>query len=140
MAFEHNEGKGSIFHERNKENPRAPDLKGTAKLNGEKVYISAWQSDRFDGFTLSFETQAQRTERMGGATVPASSARARLETSMMTSRSDGGHYDDRGNWQRTKFCFVSCGDRCTCTPPLGQYYSAAHDKSKEKPDEHPPVA
>lgn len=30
-----------------------------------------------------------------------------------------GYYDDKGNWQRTKFCFVDCGGRCTCKPPLG---------------------
>lgn len=39
-----------------------------------------------------------------------------------------GYYDDTGHWQRTKFCFVSCGDRCTCSAPMGQYYSEAHDK------------
>lgn len=39
-----------------------------------------------------------------------------------------GHYDDNGSWQRTKFCFVSCGARCDCGPPGGLYYSAAHDK------------
>ncbi len=43
-----------------------------------------------------------------------------------------GHYDDKGQWQRTKFCFMSCGDRCTCGPPNGMYYSPIHDKSKEK--------
>lgn len=39
-----------------------------------------------------------------------------------------GYYDDTGQWQRTKFCFTSCGARCTCLPPNGQSYSAAHDK------------
>jgi len=39
-----------------------------------------------------------------------------------------GHYDDDGIWQRTKFCFVYCGERCDCGPPNGQHYSAAHDK------------
>jgi hypothetical protein len=42
-------------------------------------------------------------------------------------RSADGYYDETGHWQRTKFCFVSCGDRCTCRPPMG-YYSEAHDK------------
>lgn len=45
---------------------------------------------------------------------------------MMTS-SEGGYYDDKGQWQQTKFCIVSCGDRCNCQPPNGQYYSLAHD-------------
>src|SRR5690348_11489670 len=41
-----------------------------------------------------------------------------------------GYYDDNGEWQRTKFCFVSCGAACTCGPPGGLYYSAAHDKRR----------
>lgn len=41
-----------------------------------------------------------------------------------------GYYDDNGEWQRTKFCFVSCGAACTCMPPGGQFYSAEHDKRK----------
>lgn len=41
-----------------------------------------------------------------------------------------GYYDERGHWQRTKFCFMSCGHRCDCGPPGGLWYSAAHDKSK----------
>lgn len=40
----------------------------------------------------------------------------------------GGYYDDKGQWQRTKYCFMSCGDRCTCRPPNGKYYSEAHDE------------
>lgn len=39
-----------------------------------------------------------------------------------------GYYDDKGDWQRTKFCFTDCGANCNCGPPLGQWYSAAHDK------------
>lgn len=46
-----------------------------------------------------------------------------------------GYYDDTGNWQRTKFCFIDCGERCTCMPPAGQHYSEAHDKSLIKPKE-----
>jgi hypothetical protein len=49
-----------------------------------------------------------------------------------TPRHDG-YYDDRGRWQRTKFCFMDCGKNCTCGPPLGRYYSEAHDKRKEQP-------
>lgn len=47
----------------------------------------------------------------------------------------GGHYDEHGNWQRLKFCFVSCGSRCTCRPPGGIYYSAAHDTRKKPVEE-----
>lgn len=41
-----------------------------------------------------------------------------------------GYYDDNGHWQRTKFCFRSCGEACTCGPPMGRWYAAEHDKSK----------
>lgn len=46
----------------------------------------------------------------------------------------GGYYDDTGHWQRAKFCFVSCGARCNCMPPMGQDYNPLFDKSKDKPD------
>lgn len=51
--------------------------------------------------------------------------------SICTPRRDG-YYDEQGNWQRTKFCFRYCGPSCTCGPPLGQYYSEAHDKTKDR--------
>ena len=76
MTFEHQEGKGSLFRERNKDNPRAPDMKGRAKLNGEDIYISAWESDRFDGLSLSIETQAERDERLGAQDPPRRDAAA----------------------------------------------------------------
>lgn len=40
----------------------------------------------------------------------------------------GGHYDDHGNWKRTKHCARSCGKRCDCGPPNGEYYSAKYDQ------------
>jgi hypothetical protein len=43
-------------------------------------------------------------------------------------RSADGYYDDNGEWQRTKYCFVSCGAQCTCGPPGGIWYSAVHDR------------
>lgn len=39
-----------------------------------------------------------------------------------------GYYDDCGNWNRTKYCFISCGARCTCMPPMGLSYDPARDK------------
>lgn len=38
-----------------------------------------------------------------------------------------GYYDDEGHWRRTKFCFVSCGARCTCSPPNGQHFRPRKD-------------
>lgn len=47
-----------------------------------------------------------------------------------------GYYDDEGRWQRTKYCFMYCGERCDCGPPFGQRYSVAHDKRvSTKPDD-----
>jgi hypothetical protein len=43
-----------------------------------------------------------------------------------------GYYDDTGNWQCTKFCFVQC-QHCMCQPPGLLYYSVAHDKRVPKP-------
>lgn len=48
--------------------------------------------------------------------------------SLMPS-TQGGHYGENGQWVQTKRCFASCGAACDCTPPLGQHYSAAHDRS-----------
>lgn len=48
--------------------------------------------------------------------------------SLMPQLGDG-YYDDTGNWQRTKFCFVQC-QHCTCQAPGGLFYSAAHDKRR----------
>lgn len=45
----------------------------------------------------------------------------------------GGYYDDTGHWQSLKFCFASCGSRCTCAPPGGMYYNPLFDKSKTDP-------
>jgi hypothetical protein len=42
-----------------------------------------------------------------------------------------GHYDDQGRWQRTKFCFRSCGHRCDCGPPGNRWYDEKFDKSKK---------
>ena len=53
-------------------------------------------------------------------------------------RTNDGYYDDNGRWQRTKFCFVSCGDRCTCGPPMGLHYNPMFDKSKDKKPEAKP--
>jgi len=54
-------------------------------------------------------------------------------------RPAAGYYDECGQWQRTKYCFVSCGARCICLPPGGQQYSPAHDKrpqsARTAPDE-----
>ena len=44
----------------------------------------------------------------------------------LTDRHDG-YYDNHGQWQRSKFCFVACGASCTCGPPMGRWYAPEHD-------------
>ena len=39
----------------------------------------------------------------------------------------GGHYNERGHWERTKFCMFPCGDRCDCMPPGDEWYCRAYD-------------
>ncbi len=41
--------------------------------------------------------------------------------SIFGQRFRDGYYDDSGRWRATKHCFLSCGDRCTCRPPMGRY-------------------
>jgi hypothetical protein len=45
-----------------------------------------------------------------------------------------GQYDENGHWRKNKFCFMDCGSRCDCGPPMGLWYSPAHDMSLRAPD------
>lgn len=40
----------------------------------------------------------------------------------------GGYYNDEGRWVQLKHCFMSCGNRCDCQPPMGQSYDPNYDK------------
>lgn len=51
-----------------------------------------------------------------------------------------GQYDEQGNWQRNKHCFVYCGERCDCGPPFGTHYSPIHDRRPAAPAETPKPA
>lgn len=43
-----------------------------------------------------------------------------------------GYYDSCGYWQKYKFCFVYCGDKCDCGPPNNLYYDPKYDKRLEE--------
>jgi len=44
MAYEHNEGCGSLFPNRAKESTdNRPDYKGSIKINGEVIYLAMWK-------------------------------------------------------------------------------------------------
>lgn len=42
MAFEQKDGTGALFKNDKKGNDKAPDYRGTAKINGETCDIAAW--------------------------------------------------------------------------------------------------
>jgi hypothetical protein len=50
-----------------------------------------------------------------------------------TGRRDG-HYDENGDWKREKICFISCGDRCTCSPPGGIWHIDITEKDENSKD------
>tara|TARA_Y100001951_G_C11228325_1_gene233068 strand:- start:477 stop:707 length:231 start_codon:yes stop_codon:yes gene_type:complete len=59
MAYEHKENRGSMFKNEDKEDPdsKKPDFTGSAKINGEKMYVAAWMDETKDGkayLSLSF--------------------------------------------------------------------------------------
>jgi hypothetical protein len=60
-----------------------------------------------------------------------------LDATPLIGGSWGGYYDETGNWQQMKHCFMSCGANCDCQPPGGLYYSAAHDKRRAQAQPHP---
>lgn len=49
--------------------------------------------------------------------------------SLLPPRRDG-YCDKNGVWQRTKFCFVDCGDRCTCREPFEDSLRARIERAK----------
>jgi hypothetical protein len=42
LAYEQREGDIAIFQEREKKNPKGPDWKGTALINGQKMEVALW--------------------------------------------------------------------------------------------------
>jgi hypothetical protein len=49
MAYEHTEGKGSLFPNDYKTSDKHPDYRGKAKWNGEEIEISAWKGETQGG-------------------------------------------------------------------------------------------
>ena len=54
------------------------------------------------------------------------------ENKMVFEPKLNGYYDVGGNWVRTKYCFVDCGDRCDCKPPGGVYKKPARKAEGKK--------
>lgn len=55
MAYEMKNNSGSLFKNDKKETETHPDYKGSAKINGEEYWVSAWNNKSKDGVPyLSF--------------------------------------------------------------------------------------
>ena len=65
MAYEHKEGKGTIFPNDFKTSENQPDYRGKAKWNGQNIEISLWKGETQAGgekFSVSISEPRQKTE------------------------------------------------------------------------------
>ena len=63
MAYEQQDGTGSLFKNENKTNEKQPDYRGDATVNGEKVEIAAWIKTAKSGkkyMSLKFQEPRQK--------------------------------------------------------------------------------
>lgn len=64
MAYEQREGDIAIFQEREKKNPKGPDWRGTALINGQKMEVALWmKGDRGTMLAGSVKPVQERGER-----------------------------------------------------------------------------
>jgi uncharacterized protein (DUF736 family) len=59
MAFQHNEGSGSLFRNDKKTSDKQPSHRGTANFEGQIIEIAAWVKEKKDG-TKYFSLKLQR--------------------------------------------------------------------------------
>lgn len=65
MAYEHKEGKATLFKNDKGDNPNRPDFSGDGMVNGKIVKISCWVNKNDQGETrlgLNIEEKQQRQE------------------------------------------------------------------------------
>jgi len=63
MAYEHREGSGSLFPNRDKKGDNHPDYKGDALFNGQRVELAAWKKvGRSGGGFLSVQIKPAREQ------------------------------------------------------------------------------
>ena len=63
---EQRENSGILFTNNKRDNPKAPSMRGTAKIAGQYLEISAWTKTDKNGhkfLTLQFQEPRQREER-----------------------------------------------------------------------------
>ena len=57
MPYEQRDNSGSLFRNEKKTEPKHPDYKGDAMIDGQEMWLSAWLKDKKDGtkfMSLSF--------------------------------------------------------------------------------------
>jgi uncharacterized protein (DUF736 family) len=65
MAFELREGQGSLFKETLKKSEKAPDWRGTVKINGVDMELAAWDKLSRNGdhfLSVQISERRQKTE------------------------------------------------------------------------------
>jgi len=64
MAYEHSEGFGSVFENRDKKQDNHPDFKGDAKFEGKTVEVALWErTDRNGNTYYSLKIQRPRSQQ-----------------------------------------------------------------------------
>jgi uncharacterized protein (DUF736 family) len=83
MAYEHKEGRGTIFPNDYKVQENHPDFRGKAMWKGEIVEISMWKGETQNGaekFSIQIkEPRAKAPASSGAAKRPAASSKAEAE-------------------------------------------------------------
>lgn len=65
-GYQHKEGFGSLFDNRDKKDDRHPDMKGDAMFNGVLVEVAAWKKTTAGGkayFSLKIQNMRQQPQR-----------------------------------------------------------------------------
>lgn len=63
MAFEYNDNTGSLFQNDKEGNPKRPDYRGKAKIDGKMLNISAWIKETKKGgkfLSMNFQTEGDQ--------------------------------------------------------------------------------
>lgn len=70
MAYEQRDNSGSLFKNDKKTSDKHPDYKGSAMINGEEFWLSAWVKDGKSGKFMSVSLQPKEE-----SSAPAKSSR-----------------------------------------------------------------
>jgi hypothetical protein len=75
MGYEQREGDIAVFRNDNKTNERAPDWKGTAVINGQKMAVAFWEKNsRMLAGTIKIDTYVKGEGAAKPETVASSKA------------------------------------------------------------------